>query len=86
MILKIVVLFLVGMGVLAMFGAIGILFVLPWLDTSKVRSMRYRPLTRWFFIFFVIVALLLGWCGVKNPDDFVCWITKPRQREMHFTP
>ena len=27
----------------AMFGAIGVLFALPWLDTSKVRSMRYRP-------------------------------------------
>ena len=34
------------MGVLAMFGAIGVLFVLPWLDTSKVRSMRYRPTMR----------------------------------------
>jgi ubiquinol-cytochrome c reductase cytochrome b/c1 subunit len=30
-------------GVLLMFGAIAVLFVLPWLDTSKVRSMRYRP-------------------------------------------
>jgi len=58
-------------GVLAMFGAIAILFVLPWLDTSKVRSMRYRPLTRWFFIFFVLACLGLGWCGAKNPDDLV---------------
>jgi ubiquinol-cytochrome c reductase cytochrome b subunit len=32
------------LGVIAMFGSIGILFVLPWLDTSKVRSMRYRPI------------------------------------------
>ena len=61
-------------GVLAMFGAIAILFVLTWLDTSKVRSMRYRPLTRWFFIFFVLAALGLGWCGAKNPDDFVLGI------------
>ena len=58
-------------GVLAMFGAIAILFVLPWLDTSKVRSMRFRPLTRWFFIFFVIGALGLGYCGANNPDDIV---------------
>ncbi|MBO6797305.1 cytochrome b/b6 [Maricaulis sp.] len=58
-------------GVLAMFGAIAILFVLPWLDTSRVRSMRYRPLTRWFFIFFVLACLGLGWCGAKNPDDLV---------------
>jgi quinol-cytochrome oxidoreductase complex cytochrome b subunit len=58
-------------GVLAMFGAIAVLFVLPWLDTSKVRSMRYRPLTRWFFIFFVLACLGLGWCGANNPDDMV---------------
>ena len=56
-------------GVLLMFGAIGVLFVLPWLDTSKVRSMRYRPLARWFFAFFVLACLGLGWAGAKNPDD-----------------
>ena len=56
-------------GVLAMFGAIAVLFILPWLDTSKVRSMRFRPLTRWFFIFFVVACLALGWCGANNPDD-----------------
>ncbi|HZV83576.1 MAG TPA: cytochrome b N-terminal domain-containing protein [Brevundimonas sp.] len=55
-------------GVVAMFGAIGILFVLPWLDTSKVRSMRYRPTMRTFFIIFVIVGLILGWCGAQLPD------------------
>ena len=56
-------------GVIAMFGSILILFVLPWLDGSKVKSMRYRPVARWFFIFFVIACLLLGWCGANNPDD-----------------
>ncbi|MEY4554942.1 MAG: hypothetical protein RL093_61, partial [Pseudomonadota bacterium] len=55
-------------GVVAMFGAIGVLFVLPWLDTSKVRSMRYRPTMRTFFIIFVIVGLILGWCGAQLPD------------------
>ncbi|MBU1383374.1 MAG: cytochrome b N-terminal domain-containing protein [Alphaproteobacteria bacterium] len=55
-------------GVVAMFAAIGVLFVLPWLDTSKVRSMRYRPTMRTFFIFFVIVGLGLGWCGAQLPD------------------
>jgi quinol-cytochrome oxidoreductase complex cytochrome b subunit len=58
-------------GVIAMFGAIMVLFVLPWLDTSKVRSMRFRPLTRWFFIFFVVACLGLGYCGANNPDDMV---------------
>ena len=55
-------------GVLAMFGAIGVLFILPWLDTSKVRSMRYRPTMRTFFILFVIVGMVLGWCGAQLPD------------------
>ncbi len=58
-------------GVLLMFGAIGVLFILPWLDTSKVRSMRYRPLARQAFILFVIACLGLGWAGARNPDDAV---------------
>ncbi|MGF1461917.1 MAG: cytochrome bc complex cytochrome b subunit [Maricaulaceae bacterium] len=59
------------MGVLLMFGSILILFVLPWLDTSRVRSMRYRPTARWFFLIFVAACLLLGWCGGKSPDALV---------------
>ncbi len=54
-------------GVFAMFLSIGVLFVLPWLDTSRVRSMRYRPAARKFFFAFVLVAILLGWCGGQNP-------------------
>ena len=55
-------------GVVAMFGSIGILFVLPWLDTSRVRSMRYRPVMKVFFVLFVINAFILGICGAKLPD------------------
>ncbi|MFP4520350.1 MAG: cytochrome b/b6, partial [Oceanicaulis sp.] len=58
-------------GVILMFGAIGVLFILPWLDTSKVRSMRYRPLARWFFLFFVVACLGLGWAGAELPDNKV---------------
>ena len=58
-------------GVLAMFGAIGVLFVLPWLDTSKVRSMRYRPTAKLYFLIFVLMCLVLGLCGAKLPDDHV---------------
>ncbi len=54
-------------GVLAMFASIGVLFVLPWLDTSKVRSMRYRPIAQQFFVIFVLVCIGLGWCGGQNP-------------------
>jgi quinol-cytochrome oxidoreductase complex cytochrome b subunit len=58
------------MGVLAMLGAILVLFVLPWLDTSKVRSMRYRPIARQFFILFVIACCALGFFGGKPPEGW----------------
>ncbi|WP_374572894.1 cytochrome bc complex cytochrome b subunit [Phenylobacterium sp.] len=58
-------------GVLTMFGAIAMLFVLPWLDTSKVRSMRYRPAAKLYFGIFVLACLILGYCGGKLPDDHV---------------
>ena len=57
------------MGVLMMFGAIAMLFILPWLDTSKVRSMRYRPSARLYFVIFIAVCFVLGWCGGNPPDD-----------------
>jgi ubiquinol-cytochrome c reductase cytochrome b subunit len=44
-------------GVLLMFAAIGVLFLLPWLDTSKVRSARFRPLYRQFFWIHVVVGI-----------------------------
>jgi ubiquinol-cytochrome c reductase cytochrome b subunit len=47
------------------------LFVLPWLDTSKVRSMRYRPIAQHFFLIFVAACFLLGWCGAQNPSNAV---------------
>jgi len=56
------------MGVIALFGSIGILAFLPWLDTSKVRSANYRPLYRQFFWIFVAVCLGLGYLGSKPPE------------------
>ena len=55
---------------LAMGGAIVILAFLPWLDTSKVRSARYRPLYRQFFWVFVAVCIGLGWLGAKPPEGY----------------
>ena len=55
-------------GVLAMFGAIAVLFVIPWLDLSKVRSLGYRPIMRVFFFLFVVNAAMLGYCGSKPPE------------------
>ncbi|WP_374578966.1 cytochrome bc complex cytochrome b subunit [Phenylobacterium sp.] len=58
-------------GVLLMFSAIAVMFVLPWLDTSKVRSMRYRPTAKLYFLIFVLACLVLGYCGGQLPDDHV---------------
>jgi ubiquinol-cytochrome c reductase cytochrome b subunit len=54
-------------GVIAMFGSILLLFVLPWLDASKVRSANYRPLYRFFFWVLVADCILLGYCGSRPP-------------------
>jgi quinol-cytochrome oxidoreductase complex cytochrome b subunit len=57
-------------GVLCMFGSIGVLFILPWLDTSPVRSSRFRPVYKWFFWLLVIDALILGYVGAHRPEGF----------------
>ncbi len=55
-------------GVLAMFGSIAVLFFLPWLDTSKVRSAVYRPWYKLFFWLFVADVVILGWLGGKPAE------------------
>ncbi|RYG61515.1 MAG: cytochrome b [Alphaproteobacteria bacterium] len=56
------------LGVAAMFGAILVLFVLPWLDSHKVRSARFRPIYRQFYWLFLANFVLLGWCGMMPPE------------------
>ncbi len=55
-------------GVIAMGAAIAILFILPFLDRSPVRSFRYRPISRALFWIFVVDCFVLGWVGY-NPAD-----------------
>ena len=55
-------------GVLVMLGSILIWFFLPWLDRSKVRSMRYRPVAKWFFWFMVAAFVILGWLGAQPAE------------------
>ena len=53
-------------GMLVMFGAIGILFVLPWLDKSPVKSMRYKGrLSRFALLMFVVSFITLGYLGTQ---------------------
>ena len=55
-------------GVLVLAGAILTLVFVPWLDTSRVRSCRFRPLMRQFFWVFVADCILLGYCGSQSAD------------------
>jgi ubiquinol-cytochrome c reductase cytochrome b/c1 subunit len=55
-------------GVIAMFSAILVLVFLPWLDTARTRSSRYRPLAKQFFWIFVVVCVLLGYLGSQPPE------------------
>ncbi len=55
-------------GVIAMFSSVAVLFVLPWLDTSKVRSARFRPTYKWIFWLLVIDVIVLGWVGANKPE------------------
>ncbi len=58
------------LGVIAMFGSIGILFVLPWLDRHPVRSAKFRPLYRVFFWVFIVDCFILGWVGANPPEGY----------------
>ena len=56
------------LGVLVMGAAIVSLAVLPWTDTSRVRSNRFRPTMKWFFWMFVVACVVLGYCGAQTVD------------------
>ncbi|MGY0217873.1 cytochrome b [Endozoicomonadaceae bacterium StTr2] len=58
------------MGVVGMGGAIAILFVLPWLDRSPVKSWRYKGgFTRALIVLFAIDFIILTWLGTKPATD-----------------
>ena len=58
------------MGVIAMGAAIAVLFVLPWLDRSPVKSMRYKGwLSKTWLLVFCVSFLILGVLGVLPPTD-----------------
>lgn len=54
-------------GVLAMFGSLLILLVLPYVDTSRVRSNQFRPAMKVAFWFFVVNFFILMWIGSQHP-------------------
>ena len=63
-------------GVIAMFSAIFVLFLLPWLDTSKVRSATFRPIYKVLFWIFLVDAVVLGWVGSKPAEGIYIVISR----------
>ncbi len=57
-------------GVVVMGGAVIMLFFLPWLDHSPVKSIRYRPnWHKWLYAVFVVFFVILGYLGIQPPSE-----------------
>ncbi len=69
-------------GVIAMFSSLLVLLALPWLDTSKVRSGKYRPLFKQFFWLFILNFLVLAIVGGNPPEGI--WITIGRVSTAYY--
>jgi ubiquinol-cytochrome c reductase cytochrome b subunit len=59
------------LGVLAMFGSIFVIALAPWLDTSSVRSGRFRPQFKWWFWLLVLDFIVLMWCGSQKAEGLI---------------
>jgi ubiquinol-cytochrome c reductase cytochrome b subunit len=57
-------------------AALLILFALPWLDGSPVRSMRFRPIAKWAFLLWTVNFMVLGWVGGKPAEQPYILIAK----------
>ena len=55
-------------GVMAMFGSMLVLALVPWLDSSSIRSGRYRPMFRWWFVLLVLDFIVLTWAGGRPAE------------------
>ena len=64
-------------GVIVMFGSLLILFALPWLDSSKVRSGTFRHGFKWFIWQFVVNFVMLGYLGSQAADATVLLLPAP---------
>ncbi|MEM0922600.1 MAG: cytochrome b N-terminal domain-containing protein [Pseudomonadota bacterium] len=62
-------------GVLAMFGAIVVMALAPWLDTSRTRSGVYRPQFKWYFWLLVVDFMVLMWAGAQEATPLVATIS-----------
>jgi len=70
------------LGVCLMFGSILVLFVLPWLDTSRVRSARFRPIYRQLIWVWLGAVIVLGVCGAHKPEGI--WVLLSRVATLYY--
>jgi ubiquinol-cytochrome c reductase cytochrome b/c1 subunit len=70
------------LGVCMMFGSLLILLVIPWLDTSRVRSARFRPTYRWLILVWAASFILLGICGAHKPEGI--WVILSRIAALYY--
>ena len=70
------------LGVCMMFGSLLVLFVLPWLDTSPVRSARFRPIYRQLIFVWVAAVIGLGICGANKPQGV--WVVLSRVCTLYY--
>ena len=70
------------LGVCMMFGAIAVLFVLPWLDTSPVRSCKFRPIYRKLMVVLVLALVMLGMVGAHRPEGI--WVLLGRVGTVYY--
>jgi ubiquinol-cytochrome c reductase cytochrome b subunit len=69
-------------GVVLMFGAILVLFVLPWLDRSPVRSMRFRPIAKWAFLLWTVNFGVLTYAGAMPAEGI--WVLISRLTTAYY--
>jgi ubiquinol-cytochrome c reductase cytochrome b/c1 subunit len=69
-------------GVCMMFGSIGLLFVVPWLDTSPVRSCKFRPIYRQLIWVLVLAVVVLAMVGAHRPEGI--WVVLGRVATLYY--
>ena len=70
------------LGVCLMFGSLLVLLILPWLDTSRVRSARFRPIFRKVIWLWVLSFIVLGICGAHKPEGI--WVILSRVATLYY--
>jgi len=63
-------------GVIVMFASIFVLVILPWLDTSKVKSAIFRPLYKQFYWILVLDVIILGYMGAMPAEGLYLLVAR----------